>query len=57
MDQQVSPCCLNFLRVTESYHSKVTPIGALRTEKMAEAVLIHVFRIAFPASLFIPLAM
>ena len=38
--------------VTPSYHSKVTSIGALDAEKIVEAVLVYVFRIAFPASLF-----
>jgi hypothetical protein len=35
IDQQVSPCFNNFLTVTKSYHSKVTAIGALHTEKIA----------------------
>ena len=34
-----------------SYHSKVNPIGALRVERIAEAVLLCVFIIAFPAPL------
>ena len=38
--------------VTHKYHSKVTPIAALYAEKLAEAVLLYVFRIAFPPSLF-----
>ena len=46
-----SPCCHNLLRVTPSYHSKVTPIGALHTEQIAGAVLLYVFRIAFSTSL------
>ena len=50
MDQQVSPCYHSFLTVTQSFHSKVTPIGVLYAEKIAEAVLLYVFRIAFPAS-------
>ena len=51
MNQQESTCCHNFLTVTLSYHSKVTPIGELHVVKIAEAVLLYVFRIAFPASL------
>ena len=54
MDRQVSPCCPNFLTVTQSYHSKVTYVGALHAEKIAEAVLLYVFRIAFLASLLGP---
>ena len=37
--------------VTPSYHSKVTPTGDLHAQNIAEAVLLHLFRIAFPASL------
>ena len=51
-DQQGSPCCHNFLAVTQSYYSKVTPIGALHAEKIAQTVLLFILRIAFPASLF-----
>ena len=43
----MSPCYQSFLTVTQSYHSKVTPIDALH------AVLLYVFRIAFPKSLLI----
>ena len=32
------------------YHSKETPINALHVEKIAEAVLLYVLRIAFPAT-------
>ena len=53
MDQQVSPSYHTFLLVTPSYHSKVTPIGVLHAEKIAEAVLLYVFRLAFPASLLV----
>ena len=42
MDQQGSPCCLNFLAVTSSYHSKVYLVGALDAEKLAAAVLLYV---------------
>ena len=52
MDQQVSPCYHSFLTVAQTYDSKVTPIGALHAEKIAEAVLLYVFRITFPASPF-----
>ena len=50
-DQQGSSCFHNFLTVTQSYHSKVNPIGALHAEKIAEAFLL--FIIAFPASLLL----
>ena len=50
--QQASLCYHSFLTVTQSYHSKVTPICALRTDKEAESVLLYVFRLAFPVSLF-----
>ena len=39
---------------TQSYHSKVTPIGVLHVEKIAEAVLLYILRMPFPASLFLP---
>ena len=51
MDQQVSLSNCIFLIVTQSYHSNVNPIGALHGKKITEAFLMHVFRIAFPASL------
>ena len=47
----VSPCYHTSLTVTQSYNSKVTLIGALHAEKIAEAVLLNVFRISLPASL------
>ena len=34
MQQQLSPCCDNFLTVTPSYHSKVIPVGAVNIEKL-----------------------
>ena len=40
-----------FLMVTPTYHSKVTPSGALHDEKIAEAVFLYVFVIAFPTPL------
>ena len=42
MDQQGSSCCHKLLTVVLSYHSKVTPSGALNDKKIAEAVLLHV---------------
>ena len=50
MDQQVSPFYQNFLMVTSSYHSNVTPIRALNAEKK-EKVLLYVCIIALPVSL------
>ena len=52
INQQVSPCYHRILTVTQSYQSNVTPIGELHTKKIAKAILLYVFRIAFPASLF-----
>ena len=49
---QVSPCYHSLLTFIQSYHGKVTPISAFHAEKIAVAVLLFVFRIAFPASLF-----
>ena len=46
-DQQGSPCCLNFLAVTLSYHSKVYLVGALDAKKLAAAVLLYVLWIEF----------
>ena len=34
MDQQVYSCCCSFLTITQSYHSKNTPIGTLHAEDM-----------------------
>ena len=39
------------MTVTQSYHSQVTQIGALHAEQIAEAALLYVFDIKFPASL------
>ena len=50
MYQQVLPCYHSFLIVTQNYDSKMTPIGALHAEKIAQAVLLYVFRITFSAS-------
>ena len=52
MHEQGSPCCNNFLYVTQNYHSNVTPIGAMHAKNITEIILLNVFRIAFPASLF-----
>ena len=52
VDRQVSASNHSLLTVTERYHSTVTPIGVWHTEKIAEAVLLSVVRIAFPTSLF-----
>ena len=52
MNQQVSPCYQSFLTVIQSYHSKVTPFGALNADKIAEAVWLYVFRIEVPAFFF-----
>ena len=52
MNQKVSPCYHRLPTVTHKYYSKVTPIAALYAEKYAEALLLYVFIIAFPASLF-----
>ena len=46
------PTLSSFLTVTSNCQSKVNPIGALHTEKIAEAVLLNVFKMAFPVSLF-----
>ena len=40
------------MTVTQRYHIKVTPFGELHAENKAEAVLLYVSTIAFPASLF-----
>ena len=51
INQQGSPSYHTFLMVTLSYNSKVTPVSTLYAEKIAEAVLLYVFRIKIPASL------
>ena len=38
------------MTVTKKFDSKVTPIGALHAEKLAEEVLLYAFRITFPVS-------
>ena len=57
MNQQESPYCHKFLTVTSSYHSKVTPIGAIYAEKIDEALLLYVSKLAFPASLLAHISM
>ena len=47
------PCCNIYLTVTQNYNSNDTPIGALKSEKIAEAVFKCISIIAFLASLFI----
>ena len=46
-----SSCCHNFLTVTPSYHRKVNLVSPLDAQTIAEAVLLYVFIIAFPACL------
>ena len=48
MTEQGSPWYHKVLTIIPSYFSKVTPIGALHAEKIAEIILLYVFRIAFP---------
>ena len=45
--------CKILIRVTTSYLSKVTLVGALHAKTIAGAVWKYVFRIAFPASLLL----
>ena len=45
IEQRGSPCCYNFLTVTQSYHSKVNPVGSLNAVKLVEAVFLPVFNI------------
>ena len=51
MDQQVYSCCHNFLTVTQSYSSKITPISKFHAVKLVKAVFLYVFTMAFPTSL------
>ena len=37
--------------LSQSFDCKQTPISPLHAEKLAEAVLLYVFKITFPASL------
>ena len=50
MDQQVYSCCRNFLTVTQSYNSKITPIGKFDSVKMAKSVLLYIFTMTFTMS-------
>ena len=52
MGQQGSPCYDNFKLLARAYDSKVSPVGPLIAEKLAASVLLYVFIIGFPASLF-----
>ena len=45
-------CCCSFEWLSLSYGSKNTPVGQKDAEEIAKAVLLYVFRIAFPASPF-----
>ena len=51
MDEKGSLCCLNFLTVALSYHSKVNLVGSLDAEKLAEAGFLYLFNIGYPSSL------
>ena len=51
MKQQVSPCYSNFLTVIPSYHSKVTPNGALHADQVAEKFFFSLFvKNSFPSA-------
>ena len=50
INQKGSSCCHNFLTVIQSYHSQVTHIGALHSEKIAESLLFYVSTITYFAS-------
>ena len=52
MDQQVSPCYHTSLIITQSFDSKVTPVGALYAEIIAEAVLLYVFILSYLLYIF-----
>ena len=47
----VSPCNVTFEWLSESYCSKLTPVGILDREKTSVAVFLYVFRLRFTASL------
>ena len=53
MAEQEPPCCYDFLTVTSSYHIKLTPIGYLHAEKIAEVIFLTAFKIVLPVHLFI----
>ena len=52
LEQESSPCYHTFLTVSPSYHSKMNLDSPLDSEKLAEAVLLYEFNMAFPAALF-----
>ena len=52
MHQWGSPCCGSLECMSENYGSMVTPVGPSDVDKIAELVFLHVFKIAFIASLF-----
>ena len=49
--QYDSACCDSLEWMSESYGSKLTPIGLMGAEKLADAVFLHGFKIALTASL------
>ena len=49
--QQVSAYNCSFVLIIQSYDCNQVPIGLLHAEKMAEVVLLNVFRIGFPVFL------
>ena len=52
MDQHKSVKKFSFMTVIPSDYGKHAPMRALHAEKIADAVLIYVFKILFSASLF-----
>ena len=50
-DQQVSPYNNSFLTITQSHGCKEILFSLLHAKKIADAVLLYVFNIGFPASL------
>ena len=53
MDHQGSPCYCSLKWLSESYDSKVNSVGQLDGKKLAASVLVYVFNLGFPPSLFI----
>ena len=51
IDLQVPSYNRSFDSLIQSYECKQIPVGLLHAEKMAEVVLLDVFRIGLPASL------
>jgi hypothetical protein len=50
--QQLSAYKCSFVSIIQSYNCKQIPEGFLHAEKMAEEILLNVFRTGFLASLF-----